>query len=98
MAGICTARSLGGHDTFVHPTGVMVDRGGDTVTITAAGVAQEALPVTQARGALIDLRFGCECGHAFTLRLRFHKGATMVSVEDTDTFDPAEGPSTLWRD
>ena len=82
----------------VHPAAVFVDRGGQTTLIRRDGVLEEALPKTEARGVVIEIRCFCETGHTFTLALQFHKGRTYVRVADLGFYDDDAVPRTLWRD
>ena len=86
-------------DFWLHIENVLIDRGGDCVTVAQDGVGFLNRP-SPARGAIIQISMACEWGHKFVLHLQFHKGVTHFAVTDFRSTPTDRNPdySDLWRD
>lgn len=51
----------------------------------------------EGRGSFVEIDMWCECGHAWTLRFKFHKGQVEFSVTNSRDVDITELPE-MWRD
>jgi hypothetical protein len=77
----------------VHPTGVVVNAGGQVTCITSDGTSMLAASAS-GRGVRIALEFWCENQHGFEWVLQFHKGITSMDIKPSDQSDCR----TIWRD
>lgn len=51
----------------------------------------------EGRGSFVEIDMWCECGHAWTVRFKFHKGQTEFCIKDARSANISLLPE-LWRD
>jgi len=85
-------------DSYVHPIGISclpAGEAGGCLSIDAKGVRWDHQQGVSGRGVLVELKFACEQGHAFTFWFQFHKGETFLQGQFGEA---PEGFRTIWRD